>query len=177
MRRRPTRWLDILWRDGLLSVSWTSLNDKLMSKLEFNVRPAPVLPEHRRMYKISQILLILELSSWGGKSTLPRLQLFNWALKSHDRQERLATAAKVKILNIQAWGFDPALSIALRFAVAEILINSVPTGYQITDRGKLFVMDIEKDPDLLPQEKEMLMRIGKGVTEAMVEAVAKGWRT
>lgn len=147
-----------------------------MSKLEFNVRPAPVLPEHRRMYKISQILLILELSSRGGKSTLPRLQLFNWALKSRDRQERLVTAAKIQSLNVQAWGFDPALSIALRFAVAETLIHSVPTGYQITDRGKLFVEDIEKDPNLLSQEKEALRRIGKGITETMVDAVAKGWR-
>ena len=146
-----------------------------MSRLAFNVRPAPVLPEHRRMYKISQILLVLELSSRGGKSTLPRLQLFNWAMKSRDRQERLATAAKNQSLNVQAWGFDPALSIALRYAVAEMLVNSVPTGYQITDRGKLFVEDIEKDPDLMRQEKEVLKRIGKAVTEGMVDAVAKGW--
>lgn len=107
---------------------------------------------------------------------MPRLQLFNWALKSPDRQERLATAAKVKNLNVQAWGFDPALAIALRFAVAELLVCGVPTGYQITDRGKLFVEDIEKDPELLLQEKEVLRRIGKGVTETMVDAVAKGWR-
>jgi hypothetical protein len=127
------------------------------------------------MYKISQILLILEISSRGGKSTLPRLQLFNWALKSRDRHERLATAAKTQSLNLQAWGFDPALAIALRFAVAEILINSVPTGYQISDRGRLFVGDIEKDPDLLLQEKEILRRIGKGVTEGMVDTVTKGW--
>lgn len=146
-----------------------------MSKLAFNVRPAPVLPEHRRMYKISQILLVLELSSRGGKSTLPRLQLFNWALKSRGRQEILATGAKTQSLNVQAWGFDPALSIALRFAVADMLVNSVPTGYQITDRGKLFVDDIEKDPDLMTQEKEALRRIGKGVTEGMVDSVAKGW--
>lgn len=146
-----------------------------MSKLAFNVRPAPVLPEHRRMYKISQILLILELSSRGGKSTLPRLQLFNWALKSRNRQERLATAAKLKSLNVQAWGFDPALAIALRFAVAELLVCGVPTGYQITERGKLFVEGIEKDPELLPQEKDVLRRIGKGVTEGMVDAVANGW--
>lgn len=107
---------------------------------------------------------------------MPRLQLFNWALKSHERQERLATAAKTKNLDVQAWGFDPALAIALRFAIAETLVGGVPTGYQITDRGKLFVADIEKDPDLLSQEKEVLRRIGKGVTEAMVDAIAKGWR-
>ena len=146
-----------------------------MSKLAFIVRPAPVLPEHRPMYKISQILLILELSSRGGKSTLPRLQLFNWALKSRDRHERLVTAAKNQCLNVQAWGFDPALSIALRYAVAEKLVNSVPTGYQITDHGKLFIEDVKKDPDLMAQEKEVLRRIGKGITEGMVDAVAKGW--
>jgi len=127
------------------------------------------------MYKIAQILLVLELSSRGGKSTLPRLQLFNWALKSRNRQERLATAAKAQHLNVQAWGFDPALSIALRFAVAETLVHSVPTGYQITDRGKLFVKDIEKDTEILSQEKEVLRRIGKGITEGMVDAIAKGW--
>src|SRR5687768_4776069 len=146
-----------------------------MSKLEFNVRPAPVLPEHRRIYKISQILLILELASWGGKSTLPRLQLFNWALKSRERQECLIQASEVKSLSVRAWGFDPALAIALRFAIAELVVRSIPTGYQITDRGKQFVQDIEKDNDLMSQEKKVLRRIGKGVTEAMVDAVAKGW--
>jgi hypothetical protein len=145
------------------------------SKLKFERRPSPVLPEHRPLYKIGQLLLILKLASRAGKSSLPRLHLFNWALKRSDRQDLLEDVSKTGQLNVTAWGFDPALAIALRFAVAEDLVRTVSNGYEITSTGELFVDDIVKDPDLFSEEKQSLKKIGKSVTETMVEAVAKGW--
>lgn len=68
-------------------------------RLRFVRRPSPVLVEHRPLYKITQLLLVLQMSSRGGKSTLPRLHLFNWALKSTDRIQKLVDAAKAKKLN------------------------------------------------------------------------------
>ena len=103
-------------------------------RLRFVRRPSPVLVEHRPLYKITQLLLVLHMSSRGGKSTLPRLHLFNWALKSTDRIQKLLDAAKAKVLHMTAWGFDPALAIAIRFAVAESLVEATSTGYQLTEK-------------------------------------------
>lgn len=143
--------------------------------LKFQRRPSPVLPEHRPLYKIAQLVLILSLASRGGKSSLARLHLFNWAFKSGDRGERLSHAVRAKSLNVTAWGFDPALAIALRYAVAEGLVSVNGSGYQLTDVGKIFAKSIGDDPEVLWAEKTLLTEVGKGITEKMVDAVAKGW--
>lgn len=144
-------------------------------RLRFERRPSPVLVEHRPLYKICQVLLVLHVSSRGGKSTLPRLHLFNWALKRTDRIQKLVDAAKAKVLHITAWGFDPALAIAIRFALAEGLLQTTSTGYQIADKGRAFIEAVLKDADAFPTERALLNEIGKDITEAMVDTVAKGW--
>ena len=146
-------------------------------RLRFERRPSPVLVEHRPVYKISQLLLVLHISSRGGKSTLPRLHLFNWALKRTDRIRKLVDAAKAKVLQVTAWGFDPALAIAIRFAVAEDLVQSTSTGYQLSEKGRNFIVEVLKDPDVFASERTLLTEIGKDITEAMVDKVAKGWES
>lgn len=145
--------------------------------LRFDRRPSPVLVEHRPLYKITQLLLVLHISSRGGKSTLPRLHLFNWALKNTDRIQKLVDAAKAKMLHITAWGFDPALAIAIRFAIAENLVEQTSTGYQLTDKGTTFITEVLKDTDTFVPERKLLMQVGKDITEGMVEKVAKGWES
>jgi hypothetical protein len=143
--------------------------------LVFERRPAPVLVEHRPLYKICQLLLVLRLSSRGGKSTLPRLHLFNWALKRTDRIQKLVEAAKAKTLHITAWGFDPAVAIAIRYSIAEDLIKTTSTGYQISEKGQSFIDAVLKDETTFVDERALLGEIGRDITESMVEAVAKGW--
>lgn len=145
--------------------------------LRFVRRPSPVLVEHRPLYKITQLLLVLQMSSRGGKSTLPRLHLFNWALKRTDRIQKLVDAAKAKALNMTAWGFDPALAIAIRFAVAEDLVEVSSTGYQLTEKGRTFITEVLKDTSAFASERKLLTQIGKDITEGMVEKVAKGWES
>ena len=145
------------------------------NRLRFERRPSPVLAEHRPMYKIGLVLLVLCLASRGGKSSLPRLQLFNWAMKSATRQKQLLLAVGEKVLQVPAWGFDPALAIAVRFAIAEGLIIENTTGYEISEAGEFFVNKILKDTDLFGRERSFLSAVGKGLTEGMVEATASGW--
>lgn len=144
-------------------------------RLRFVRRPSPVLVEHRPLYKITQLLLVLQLSSRGGKSTLARLHLFNWALKRTDRIQKLVDAAKLEVLLITAWGFDPALAIAIRFAIAEDLVQQTSTGYRIADKGKAFIAEVLKDSEAFAKERNLLTEIGKDITETMVDNVAKGW--
>lgn len=147
------------------------------ARLLFQLRAAPVLAEHRPLYKISQLLLVLRMASRSEKSSLPRLHLFNWALKRPDRSVRLIEAAKSNELRVTAWGFDPALAIALTYAVAEGLVRTVSTGYELTDHGLAFADALVKDDSIFGAEKTILMTVGKGITEKMVETAAKGWET
>lgn len=143
--------------------------------LRFERRAAPVIPEHRPLYKIAQLLLVLHFASRGGKSSLPRLQLFNWAFKTRERQNRLVASVGGGRLNVAAWGFDPAVAIALKFAVAESLMLRISTGYQITEGGKKFIETACRDPESLFLERKFIEKVGKSITETMVTEVAQSW--
>ena len=146
-----------------------------MTKLKFTRRPTPVLPEHRPMYKIGQILVML-LYSRGGKSSLLRLHLLNWILKSSERIQPLRRAVQAGALPLLTWGFDPALVIALRFAYAERLVIQTSTGYKLEKKGRDFIEAALNDADILSFERSVLSEIGLGLTEGMVENVAKDWK-
>lgn len=148
---------------------------ELTKTLKFVRRAVPVFPEHRPLYKIAQILLLLEYASRGGRSSLPRLQLLNWALKTDDRRKRLVEAVNKGELNMAAWGFDPVVPIALRFAEAQKLIEQKTTGYQITELGKKFANAICKDAENLESERMFFTSLGKSLTEGMVSAVSSKW--
>lgn len=129
------------------------------------------------MYKICQIVLILGTASRGKKSSLVRLQLFNWALKRTDRQSALAAAAVDSNLPLKTWGFDPALTLALKVAEAEALIEQVSLGYKLADKGESFLKVILGDKELLTQEKRFLKQTGMSITETKVSAVSDQWAT
>ena len=65
----------------------------MMSKLTFHRKPMPLMAEHRPIYKITQLLLVLYLSSRGKKSSLIRLHLFSWVLKDEIRKKMLLESA------------------------------------------------------------------------------------
>jgi hypothetical protein len=146
-----------------------------MTQLKFTRRPAPVLPEHRPIYKIAQILLILHYSR-AGKSSLLRLHLLNWVLKSFQRIELLRNMIHAGSLSLLTWGFDPALAIALRFAQAEGLLTQVSNGYALTEKGSDFIKNALKNPSIFATERAALAEVGRGITEGMVEQVAKDWK-
>jgi hypothetical protein len=147
----------------------------VVASLKFTRRPAPVFPEHRPLYKIGQLLLTLHLACNGSKGSIAKLQLFNWALKDEQRWQPLIAAVELRVLKVTAWGFDPALAIALRFAAAERLIEETKTGYKLKDEGRLLLSELLEEEDLFADEKRLFQSVGKKITEEMVDVVAKGW--
>jgi hypothetical protein len=146
-----------------------------MIKLYFDRKAMPVIPDHRPMYKICQILLILKLSSIGSKSSLIRFHLFNWALKDEKRIRVLMDSADKKELSFGVWGIDPSLNMALNYASAEGLIEQNNTGYTLSKRGIEFLSKF-KIVELFKDDTKVLTNIGKKITEKMVTDVAQRWK-
>ena len=144
-------------------------------RLKFERRPSPVLAEHRPLYKIGQLLLVFLIASTQNKSSLARLQLFNWAMKSSDRRSLLIKAANNRKLAVTAWGFDPTLAVALRIGISEELIIENSTGYELAGNGRAFIEEIMLDDESFTQEREFLSAVGRKISEKMVEETAKGW--
>lgn len=145
-----------------------------MTKLSFHRKPMPIYAEHRPLYKIAQVLFVLGLASRGGKSSILRIQLFNWALKETKRMEEIERAAESGTLEISVWGIDPTLNAAIQFAISEGLIKQETSNVIITEKGKDY-MELIIEEDVFISEKEFYSKVKKKITESMVSHVVDSW--
>lgn len=145
-----------------------------MSSLKFVVRPSVVLPDHRPLFKVTQILLVLFLASRAKKTSILRLQLFNWVLKDDARRIKLSRVAATKDAMFPAWGLDPALDAAVSFAKGEGLIEPSGTGIKLTQSGEEFCAVTMKHK-IFEQDIEFLQSIGMSITETIVEKMVGEW--
>lgn len=145
-----------------------------MNRLTFNRRPMPLMAEHRPVYKITQLLLILYLSSRGNKSSLIRLHLFSWVLKDDQRKRMLLESSSDGQMLFSVWGVDPAVNISLQYAEAEGLINKSGASYKLTEVGMKYIEGIDEGL-AFKGDYCFLKSLGKKITEGMVENIVKGW--
>ena len=146
-----------------------------MSKLRFCRKKAAVIPELRPMYKIGKLLLILRICCSGGKASLLKLHLFNWAMLEPQRLQTLQLSAERKELLLGVWGIDPSLNMALSYAISEGLLLRMPNGaYKLTSKAESFISGSEL-LTLFSTEVDELNIIAKKITETMVTQAAKRW--
>ncbi|GAB3528601.1 hypothetical protein [Photobacterium alginatilyticum] len=147
-----------------------------MSGITFTRRPMPVIPDHRPMYKISLLLLVLKECSVGGKSSLIRLHLFNWALKSEQRTKQLILSAEEKQLTFDIWGMDPTVNFAINHAIANGLMIKISTGYKISSKGEEFLSKYNVKEQFRANEY-FFNAVKKKISQKMVDQVALRWKS
>ncbi|MCU8033032.1 MAG: hypothetical protein WC024_19250 [Shewanella sp.] len=146
-----------------------------MSKLLFSRKKTAVLPELRPMYKVGKILLILKICCSGGKASLLKLHLFNWAMLESQRLQILLRSAEEKELLLGVWGIDPSLNMALNYAISEDLLCRLQNGnYKLTSKSESFISGSDLI-NLFDNEFNILKKIDKKITETMVTQAAKRW--
>lgn len=146
-----------------------------MSKLNFNRKKSSVIPDLRPMYKIGKLLLIIKLCCAGGKASLLKLHLFNWAMLEPQRLQALQLSAEKKELLVGVWGIDPSLNMALSYATSEGLLTRTSNGsYQLTVTSEAFISGT-KLLELFDKETSELKIVAKKITETMVTQAAKRW--
>lgn len=137
--------------------------------LQFRRRPMAIAAELRPDWKIGAFLLILHLSSRGGKSSLRRLHILNWALRSAKNRAEFEQVREhhQPLFNFQ-FRFEPALGRAINLGVGEKYVEWVGGDrLQITPKGQRWVKDILKDESVMQEERVFLKRIGKDITEGI----------
>src|SRR5947209_17455507 len=92
----------------------------------FTRRPMAIAAELRPDWKMGAMLLILHLSSRGGKSSLRRLHILNWAIRSPRNQVEFEQVREHQqpLFRFQ-FRFEPALGRAIDLAVGEGLVEWV----------------------------------------------------
>lgn len=144
-----------------------------IKQINFSRKKIPISPELRPMFKISQIVLILYISSTKQTASLLKLQLFNWALKKTARYDRLLKLKETRHFPIIR--FDPFLNRALNYGIAMDLFSfNENTGkFTLTTKGEEFAESIEYQEDLLEEEKSFLHSIKKSLSDKFLSSIFK----
>lgn len=144
--------------------------------IRFKKRPNAVAPDFRPGWKVSLLLLILQLGSRGGKSSLTRLHVLNWAVRSARHQEELLATLKSEApLFSFSVRFEPAFSRAIDLAAAARLVSWVGGNrIVLTAKGSEIARMLKKNSDVFLPESSFLESVGKGVTEPQALRLAKG---
>ena len=144
--------------------------------IRFTKRPRPISPDFRPDWKISVLLLVLQFGSRGRKSSLTRLHVLNWAVRSdRHRKELLATIeadAPLFAFNVR---FEPAFSRAVDLAAAAGLVSWVGgKRLELNATGSEIATNLKKHSDLFVPELDFLETVGKSLTEPAALRLAKG---
>ena len=144
-------------------------------RVRFTCRPIAIAADLRPDWKIACLLLTLHLSSRSGKSTLRRLHVLNWAIRSAKTRAEFQHARQHhdELFRFQ-FRFDPSLGRAINFAAAEELVEWVGGDrIQITAKGTGFAIEILKEESLMDTEREFLEGIGKRLSESEASEMIK----
>ena len=152
------------------------LIQNIESRFFFKSRPEAIPADLRPLWRIAIITLILHRASRGGKSTVGRLHVINWAIRTKENMQTLINIIEGKLApDTIIARIEPSLNRAVDLAHGEGLIER-PGGDRIslTAKGQLAAESINKQADLFVEEKRFLKAIGKSVTEQMVQAIFAG---
>lgn len=145
-----------------------------MNNIRFRRKPMPLYAELRPLYKISQLLLVLDIASRGKRANLIKLHLFSWVLKTEQREKILLESAEQGKILFGFWGIDPAVNVALQFAMAEGFVFWDKGAYKISEKGTLFIRKSDLH-DLFIDEVKFLKAIGNKITDTMINDVTNDW--
>lgn len=153
------------------------MNELNIKHLSFTKRPIPIPAEYRPSYKIAQICFMLKYSCVSSKSSLLKLHLLSWALKSpKNRNTVLELIHNNYESAFSTWGIDPAVNRALHIAVAESYCSYLKGKYKLTSKGLIFIETIEQDRSILTEEISFLKQVGKKtLTENRLSSLSKKW--
>lgn len=139
--------------------------------LVFRSRPEAIPGDLRPIWRICVVLLILELASRGKKSSISKLHVLNWAIRSKENQKVLLQIIEGEIapdsISIRV---EPSLDRAVNLAHGEELIDFVSgKSIRLTWQGENAAKRIIDLENVFLDEKNFLLEVGKGkLTEAVV---------
>lgn len=145
--------------------------DSFDAPLIFRSRPEAIPGDLRPIWRICTILLILNLASRGGKASLSKVHVLNWAIRSKENQITLRRIMNGEMspdrISVRV---EPSLDRAIALASGENLIEFVGgKNVRLTWQGESAVRKLLDLEDILLDEKSFLLEIGKNkLTEIVV---------
>lgn len=149
----------------------------LTDEIIFDSKPDAVPYNYRISYKVAQLCLIISKCCSGRSGcSLVKIHIFSSALNTKEYMKILEDYIFEKIPYMLV-RFDPSVNRAVKYAIADKLIIQLKNGtFRLSNKGKQFVLDIEKDNSLLSNEKQYLDKYSKRLTNDKIDVLMSAWR-
>jgi len=139
----------------------------------FRGRPAALPGDLRPTWRIGLLVLLLSQCCRQQRSSLTRLHVLNWAVRSEANHEDLSALINGRLspdrLIVR---FDPAFNRAIDFAIGEGLVKRVDgSRIELSEAGKAFAEEICEDAEVYITEKKLAGAIKQKVTETLVDNI------
>ena len=139
---------------------------------EFVERPRPIDAEERVLWRLPQLLLILYYSR-GKRSTLNRLELLMWAIRSQKAitvlMGALAGTRNPRAVLVRQ---DKSVEHLIALALGEGLLHRNSTlRFQLSTSGIRMVEEILAVLDVFVAEREVVQQLARRVTEGWASSV------
>ncbi|MEK8029711.1 hypothetical protein AACH06_02665 [Ideonella sp. DXS29W] len=146
---------------------------ELGTEFLFRKRPVAVPGDLRPAWRIGLLVLLLKRCCRQSRSSLTRLHVLNWTIRTEGNQQALlalvGNALRPDSLVVR---FDPAFNRAVDFAIGEGLVRRVDgSRIEITAAGNALAEEIGKDKEMYPAERLFMDEIRQSVTETLVESI------
>lgn len=150
-----------------------SILDYFGDNLVFRSRPEAIPGDFRPLWRISTVLLILKLTSWANNSTLGRLHILNWAMRTEENRENLKRIISDSLPPDKiVVRIEPSLIRALELASGEGLIEYAGGKAKLTHKGVEVANELMNEEQIFAEEKRFLEEIGKrGLTEQIINQI------
>jgi len=144
----------------------------------FQKRPNPLSPQYRVIWGLSILVLILEVGSNRKSSSIKRLHLLNWAIKSDENQQQMSKLIENRSSIVSEFiKYDPAFTRAIEYAIADELVemknNKKNKPLCLIEKGTKLVKEIIAVKSCLEDEKTFLRQKGKLITNELAESLFK----
>jgi hypothetical protein len=158
---------------------WKIMNENFpRNDIIFNPKATAVPYNYRISYKVSLICLIIGKCCGKKGCSAVKLQMINAAVSKNDTKRELLELLSKSLTTNEATliRFDPAISRAINYAIADDLIYRQANGlFRLTARGKMIVKEVYEDRDLMIVEKELFEKISNKISEDLINRIAKNW--
>lgn len=154
------------------------INSYINNDIIFDIKASAVPYNYRISYKIALICAIIGKCCGKKGCSAIKLQMINAATTSKKAKDELFTLIDNPfITETTIIRFDPAISRAINFAMADTVIFRQSNGlYRLKDKGKALLNAIYTDDTILAVEKRLLSELSNRLTEEIIDRIASNWR-
>lgn len=143
---------------------------ELKTNFLFRDRPLAIPGDLRPAWRIGLLVLLIRHCCRGGKTSIARLHVLNWAMRSKRNKTDLEAAIggdfRPERLIVR---FDPFLNRALDFAIGEGLIYlEGGKSVVLTPDGVTFANELDHEESLYKTEKQFIVSLKQRLTETLV---------